>query len=128
MTGLLFQWTRGDPEAMDRLLPLVYAELRRIAARQLRGEYARQTLNPTALVHEVYLRLVDRELGVGMRPRRRAESALSVNGGGGRVFPEGKGRSTMTRRQLFVTLSLMAASCRGTSPVREVTLAVRGMV
>jgi RNA polymerase sigma factor (TIGR02999 family) len=59
VTALLDEWTRGDRRALDRLLPLVYAELRRMAVRQLRNERAGHTLQPTALVHEVYLRLVD---------------------------------------------------------------------
>jgi RNA polymerase sigma factor (TIGR02999 family) len=59
ITGLLDDWGRGDRQALDRLLPLVYAELRRIAARQLRRERAGHTLQPTALVHEAYLKLVD---------------------------------------------------------------------
>ena len=59
VTALLDNWSRGDHHALDRLLPLVYAELRRIAARQLRRERAEHTLQPTALVNEAYLRLVD---------------------------------------------------------------------
>jgi RNA polymerase sigma factor (TIGR02999 family) len=59
VTALLDGWGRGDQDALDRLLPLVYAELRRIAARQLRRERAGHSLQPTALVHEAYLRLVD---------------------------------------------------------------------
>ena len=59
VTALLADWGRGNATALDALLPLVYAELRRIAARQLRGERAGHTLQPTALVHEVYLRMVD---------------------------------------------------------------------
>jgi RNA polymerase sigma factor (TIGR02999 family) len=59
VTGLLDDWTRGDPRALDRLLPLVYDELRRIATRQLRRERAGHTLQPTALVHEAYVKLVD---------------------------------------------------------------------
>src|SRR5919106_1400346 len=59
VTALLDDWTRGNRSALNELLPLVYAELRRIAARQLRNERAGHTLQPTALVHEVYLRLVD---------------------------------------------------------------------
>ena len=59
VTGLLDDWTRGDRHALDRLLPLVYDELRRIAARQLRRERADHTLQPTALVHEAYVKLVD---------------------------------------------------------------------
>ncbi len=58
-TGLLDDWSRGDRGALDRLLPLVYTELRSIAARQLRHERAGHTLQPTALVHEAYLRLID---------------------------------------------------------------------
>ena len=59
VTVLLEEWTRGDRSALDQLLPLVYDELRRIAARQLRAERFSHTLPPTALVHEAYLRLVD---------------------------------------------------------------------
>ena len=58
VTALLDDWSRGDRRALDRLLPLVYAELRRIAARQLRHEGAGHTLQPTALVHEAYVRLI----------------------------------------------------------------------
>ena len=59
VTALLVDWSRGNPSALNQLLPLVYAELRRVAARQLRTERVGHTLQPTALVHEVYLRLVD---------------------------------------------------------------------
>jgi RNA polymerase sigma factor (TIGR02999 family) len=58
VTGLLDEWTRGDAGALDRLLLLLYDELRRIAARQLRRERVGHTLQPTALVHEAYVRLV----------------------------------------------------------------------
>lgn len=59
VTALLENWNRGDGEALGALLPLVYAELRQLAARQLRAERDGHTLQPTALVHEAYLRLVD---------------------------------------------------------------------
>src|SRR5688572_16940948 len=59
VTTLLDAWRRGDREALERLLPLVYSELRRIAARQLKNERPGHTLQPTALVHEAYLRLAD---------------------------------------------------------------------
>jgi RNA polymerase sigma factor (TIGR02999 family) len=59
VTALLGAWGRGDQTALDRLFPLVYAELRRVAARQLRHERPHHTLQPTALVHEAYLRLVN---------------------------------------------------------------------
>ena len=59
LTQLLIQGTRGDRKALDALLPLVYEELRRLAQSHLRRERSDHTLQPTALVHEAYLRLVD---------------------------------------------------------------------
>jgi len=56
VTRLLRQWAAGDPSALDALTPIVYAELRRLAAGYLRGESPGHTLQPTALVHEAYLR------------------------------------------------------------------------
>jgi len=58
VTVLLQAWSRGDREAMDRLTPLVYQELRRLAAGYMRRERAGHTLQPTALVHEAYVRMV----------------------------------------------------------------------
>ena len=59
LTQLLLDWERNNEEAQKRLLVLVYAELRRLANHQLKGERLGHTLQPTALVHEAYLRLVD---------------------------------------------------------------------
>ncbi len=59
VTRLLIAWNAGDRDAVERLMPLVYAELRRIAERQFRRERAGHTLQPTAVVHEAYFRLVD---------------------------------------------------------------------
>jgi RNA polymerase sigma-70 factor, ECF subfamily len=61
VTTLLRAWGQGDLHARDRLMPLVYEELRRRAAAYLRRERADHTLQPTALVHEAYLRLVGQE-------------------------------------------------------------------
>lgn len=61
ITELLQQWSGGDPAAFDRLLPFVYAELRRLAGSFLRFERSSHTLPPTALVHELYLKLVDQQ-------------------------------------------------------------------
>jgi RNA polymerase sigma factor (TIGR02999 family) len=58
VTELLRSWRQGDGAALDRLVPLVHAELRRVARRQIRREGPGHTLQATALVHEVYLRLV----------------------------------------------------------------------
>jgi RNA polymerase sigma-70 factor, ECF subfamily len=57
-TRLLSQWRAGDPTAFDRLLPVVYEELRRLASSYMRGERSDHLLQTTALVHEAYLRLV----------------------------------------------------------------------
>lgn len=59
VTRLLGQWRRGDQGALDSLLPLVYAELRSMARKYLARERRDHTLQPTAVVHEVFLRLVD---------------------------------------------------------------------
>jgi len=59
VTQLLAAWTAGDASARDRLLPLVYDELRRVAQNRLRHEPNNHTLQPTALVNEAYLRLVE---------------------------------------------------------------------
>lgn len=59
ITGLLMAWGGGDKAALDRLMPLVYQELRRLARRQMRRERQGDTLQTTALVNEAYLRLVD---------------------------------------------------------------------
>lgn len=59
VTELLNDWSKGNKEALDQLVPLVYDELRRQAARYLRREQVGHTLQTTALIHEAYLRLVD---------------------------------------------------------------------
>ena len=61
VTQLLVDWSRGNKEALDRLVPIVYQELRRQAARYLKRERAGHTLQTTALIHEAYLRLVDQK-------------------------------------------------------------------
>ena len=59
ITQLLIDWGKGDQAALERLMPLVYSELRRLASNYLRRERAEHTLQPTALVNEAYLKLVD---------------------------------------------------------------------
>jgi RNA polymerase sigma factor (TIGR02999 family) len=61
VTGLLVDWSKGDQEALNKLMPLVYDELRRLASRYLRHERPGHTLQTTALVHEAYLKLVDQK-------------------------------------------------------------------
>jgi len=61
VTQLLIAWNNGDKEALDKLVPIVYDELRRQAARYLRRERPGHTLQTTALIHEAYLRLIDQK-------------------------------------------------------------------
>ena len=62
VTRLLLQWTEGDKQALEDLLPLVYDELRRLAKSYLQRERPGHTLQSTALVHEAYMRLVDQNV------------------------------------------------------------------
>ena len=68
MTRLLLEWSAGDVDALERLVPLVYDELRRIAERSLSGERPGHTLQPTAVVNEAFLRLIDRK-GIAWKDR-----------------------------------------------------------
>jgi len=77
VTRLLAEWSCGDRAALDRLLPIVYSELRRIAAAHLRRERREHTLQPTSLVHEAYLNLADQQ---SVDCRTRAEFfAIAAN-------------------------------------------------
>ena len=77
VTELLVRWNDGDLAARDTLIPLVYDELRRVAKRHLAGQRSDHTLQPTALVHEAYLRLVNRKAAnwqgrvISLHSRRR---------------------------------------------------------
>jgi RNA polymerase sigma factor (TIGR02999 family) len=59
VTSLLLEWGRGDPSALERLTPIIYDDLLRLARSRLKREFGDCTLQPTALVHESYLRLAD---------------------------------------------------------------------
>jgi RNA polymerase sigma factor (TIGR02999 family) len=61
VTQLLAAWREGDQDALDKLMPLVYDELRRIASRYMKREHAGHTLQTTALVNEAYLRMVGQQ-------------------------------------------------------------------
>ena len=62
VTRLLINWQSGDKAALDDLMPLVYHELRKLASGYLKSERRDHTLQPTALIHEAYLRMVDQDL------------------------------------------------------------------
>jgi RNA polymerase sigma factor (TIGR02999 family) len=77
VTQILASIEQGDGRAADRLLPVVYDELRRLAAQQLSHERPGQTLQATALVHEAYLRLVDAEKARHWKSRRHFFAAAA---------------------------------------------------
>jgi RNA polymerase sigma factor (TIGR02999 family) len=77
VTRILSAIDQGDPHAAEQLLPLVYEELRRLAAQKLAQEKPGQTLQPTALVHEAYLRLVDGAEGQHWNSRRHFFAAAA---------------------------------------------------
>jgi RNA polymerase sigma factor (TIGR02999 family) len=98
VTQLLVDWGKGDPKALDGLMPLVYDELHRIASRYLRRERQGHTLQTTALINEAYMRIVDQDrvnwqsrahfFGVAAQMMRRilvdhARSHLYAKRGGG---------------------------------------------
>ena len=62
VTQLLVDWQRGDEFALNKLMPIVYRELRKVAARYLKDERAQHTLEPTELIHESYLRMVEQNM------------------------------------------------------------------
>ncbi len=62
VTQLLHDWRAGQSDALERLTPLVYDELRRLAERYMKGERANHTLQATAIVHEAYVRLIDMQI------------------------------------------------------------------
>jgi len=78
VTRLLAAADAGDANALDRLLPLVYDELRRIAEAQLRGERPGHTLQPTALVHETYLKIAGSDLSASNRAHFLAIAARAM--------------------------------------------------
>jgi RNA polymerase sigma factor (TIGR02999 family) len=67
ITGMLAAWQAGDRTALDKLLPRVYSELRRLAGRAMAGEGAGHLLQTTALLHEAYERLLDADVGLENR-------------------------------------------------------------
>src|SRR5215210_2684971 len=62
VTRLLLDWSQGDKAALDQLMPLVYQELKNLASRYLKSERPGHTLEPTALIHEAYLRMIEQEM------------------------------------------------------------------
>ena len=92
VTRILCAVESGDPRAAGELLPLVYGDLRRLAAQKLARESTGQTLEATALVHEAYLRLVDSETLQGWNGRGRSRAPAGSGCAG--VVPAGGGAET----------------------------------
>ena len=63
-TQLLTEWRSGQPDALERLTPLVYDELRRLARKYMRGERGNHTLQATAVVHEAFMRLIQADVSL----------------------------------------------------------------
>lgn len=106
ITALLHAWREGRPGAAERLMPAVYLELRRIARRQLQGERATHTLQPTALVHEAYLRLAGQRVEWRDRSHFFALAATLMR----RILVDhARGRLAAKRAADTVTLTLSAA-------------------
>ena len=118
VTVLLREVAKGDKPSLDRLMPLVYDQLREIAHRQLRRERSGHTLQPTALVHEAYARLLGQEqpdyrdrahfLGVAAQVMRRIliDHARTRNaakrGGGGEKLPFDEARDPGDERSTII--------------------------
>jgi RNA polymerase sigma factor (TIGR02999 family) len=126
ITQWLEKWRSGDAQALEQLMPLVYDELRQVAKRQLRREAPAHTLSSTALVHEVYLRLVqqrqlaasDREhfYAIAGRTMRRilvdhARARMRLKRGGGRriSLEETDEPALLAPREVEEVLALEAA-------------------
>src|SRR5258708_4394590 len=119
VTQLLRRWQQGDEEATEALLPLIYGELRKIARRHLRGERHGHTLEATALVHEVYLRLSGgAELHWNDRVHFYAVAAQMMRrGGGGPRPPPGRAAGRRARGQGAAgARAAPAAAARGGCP------------
>jgi RNA polymerase sigma factor (TIGR02999 family) len=113
VTAILQDWRQGNAEALPRLLEAVYAELRRLARHYLSQERAGHTLQPTALVHEAYMKLVDQRVSWQNRAHFFAVAAQAMR----RVLVD-HARSHLAQKrggaQERVTLS--AAEALGTAP------------
>jgi len=115
VTELLVAWSRGDEGALDGLAPLVHHELRRLAARHMRGERPGHILQATALVNEAYLRLVDWK---GVRWQNRAHFfAIAAQIMRRILVDDARTRARAKRggRPLHVSLSEAAEVALGTS-------------
>ena len=118
ITTLLLAWSAGDTSALDALLPAVYAELHRQAERAMRREPAGHTLQPTALIHEAYQRLVD-------HPRVSWQSRTHFFGVAARCMRQvlvdhARARTAAKRGGGEIRVTLSAAHARVDEPAAEI--------
>ena len=120
VTRLLAEWNRGDREALDKLVPLVYDELYRIASRQLAGRGGPQTLQSTALVNEAYIRLASKS-SVAWNDRTHffAVAARIIRGV---LVDHARANLAAKRGSGEITLNLDAAGAGAASEPRTVDL------
>lgn len=124
VTRLLGAWSGGDRKALNELMPLVYAELHRIARRAWSGQKQRETLQPTVLIHEAYLKLIEREnpafqdrshffavASIAMRHIlvNHAKANLSAKRGGGRVDLSLEDAEPLVKREATEVVALHEA-------------------
>ena len=110
VTSLLIEWRHGDAEALERLIPLVYTELRKLARAHLRREEAGHSLQPTALVHELYLRLMNvNRLTVENRAHFMAVAARMMR----QILVDHARRRRADKRGRATAVSLDAVSPKG---------------
>lgn len=94
LTALLRAWRGGDSSALDRLMPIVYEELRRLASRRMAGERKNHTLQATALVHEAFQRLIDANISWNDRAHFFAVAATTMR----RILVEHARKSNSEKR------------------------------
>jgi len=119
VTELLTRWRDGDAGAREALVPLLYPELRRLARKCLAGQPCDHTLQPTALVHEAYLRLADQER---MRLENRAHFLAVLTRIMRQILVDHARRRNAAKRDGGVKLALDDAMPAG--PIREVSFLV----
>jgi RNA polymerase sigma factor (TIGR02999 family) len=118
VTALLQAWGRGDPTALDELLPVVYGELRRKARWYMRQQPAGHTLQTTELVHEAFLRLVDRRVDWQSRGQFYGVAAKAMRS---ILVDHARARGALKRGRAGQPLSLSAADeAAGTKPAIDV--------
>jgi RNA polymerase sigma factor (TIGR02999 family) len=142
ITRLLVGWGRGDRAAFDQLVPLVYDELRQVAARRLRHERANHTLQPTALVHEAYVKLIDQNrvrwrnrahfFAIASRLMRRilvdharAHEAAKRGGGGPMVSLDDAGDMALERDVSLLALDDALAQLETLDPLQAQIIELR---